>query len=82
MKKIIALVIGLAMLTLVSCVPVYAGSSNNDCPFVTVYSCWTYDVVYHKTTKVMYVISGGVHNQGTFTLLVNADNSPMVYTGE
>lgn len=82
MRKIIALVIGLAMLALVSCVPVYAGSSNNDCPFVTVYSCWTYKVVYQKTTKVMYTVSDGAYNQGTFTLLVNADGSPMVYQGE
>lgn len=31
-------------------------------------------IVYHKQTKVMYVIS-----QGAFTLLVDADGKPMIY---
>lgn len=38
-----------------------------------------YDVVYHRDTKVMYTISRGAYNQGNFTLLVNADGTPMVY---
>lgn len=38
-----------------------------------------YDVVYHKDTKVMYAISHGKYNTGNFTLLVNADGTPMVY---
>lgn len=38
-----------------------------------------YDVVYHKDTKVMYVISRGQYNSGQFTLLVNPDGSPMLY---
>ena len=36
-------------------------------------------VVYHKHTKVMYVISRGDYNKGNFTLLVNPDGSPMIY---
>jgi PBP1b-binding outer membrane lipoprotein LpoB len=42
----------------------------------------TYDVVYHKDTKVMYTISQGAYNSGTFTLLVNPDGTPMLYEGE
>ena len=38
-----------------------------------------YDIVYHKTTKVMYAISRGGYNQGTFTVLLNADGSPMLH---
>lgn len=41
-----------------------------------------YDVVYHKDTKVMYVISHGSYNIGTFTLLVNPDGTPMLYEAE
>ena len=41
-----------------------------------------YDVVYHKDTKVMYTISQGAYNSGTFTLLVNPDGTPMLYEGE
>lgn len=38
-----------------------------------------YEVVYHKTTKVMYAVSRGSYNQGTFTVLLNADGTPMLY---
>ena len=41
--------------------------------------CWW--IVYHKDTKVMYAVSDGFYNGGTFTLLVNADGTPMVYGG-
>lgn len=41
-----------------------------------------YDVVYHKDTKVMYVVSHSCYNTGTFTLLVNPDGSPMIYEAE
>lgn len=49
--------------------------------FVTVESKWSYKVVYCRDTKVMYVISRGDYNEGNFTLLVNADGSPMLYEG-
>ena len=38
-----------------------------------------YEVVYHKDTKVMYVIARGKYTDGNFTLLVNPDGSPMLY---
>lgn len=38
-----------------------------------------YDIVYHKDTKVMYAVSRGTYNKGTFTLLVNPDGNPMIY---
>ena len=38
------------------------------------YYCW---VVYHKDTKVMYAVSRSPNNIGTYTLLVNADGTPM-----
>ena len=40
------------------------------------YYCW---VVYHKDTKVMYVVSRSPNNIGTYTLLVNADGTPMIW---
>lgn len=39
-------------------------------------------VVYDKQTKVMYTVSDGVHNRGTFVMLVNSDGSPKLYKGE
>lgn len=38
-----------------------------------------YDIVYHKETKVMYIVSDGEYNRGNFTVMVNADGTPMLY---
>ena len=54
------------------------GDSNT---FVLVdadYYCW---IVYHKDTKVMYAVSRSPNNIGTYTLLVNADGTPMIWKG-
>lgn len=40
-----------------------------------------YDIIYDTRTGVMYHISRGSHNQGTLTLLVNADGTPRVWEG-
>ena len=47
--------------------------------FVTVETNVSYRIVYHKDTKVMYAVSNGVNTQGTFTLLVDSDGTPMIY---
>lgn len=39
-------------------------------------------VVYDKQTKVMYTVNDGVHNRGTFVMLVNSDGSSKLYKGE
>lgn len=49
--------------------------------FVRIEQSFSWEVVYHKDTKVMYTISNGSYNYGTFTLLVNADGTPMLYEG-
>ena len=49
--------------------------------FVEVEQAMCWKIVYHKDTKVMYAISDGSYNRGTFTLLVNADGTPMIYEG-
>jgi protein involved in sex pheromone biosynthesis len=54
-------------------------SKQKKSEFVTIEDGWNYKVVYHRDTKVMYVMSNGSYNIGTFTLLVNADGTPMVY---
>lgn len=40
-------------------------------------SLWS--VVYHKETKVMYAVSAGSYNFGTFTLMVDSDGSPLLW---
>lgn len=47
--------------------------------FVTVEHTWSYSIVYNKKTRVMYAVSTGTYNMGTFTLLVNADGTPMIW---
>ena len=47
--------------------------------FVEVEQAMWWKVVYHKDTKVMYAVSEGHYNHGTFTLLVNEDGTPMLY---
>lgn len=49
--------------------------------FVQIEDKGTWIVVYHRETKVMYVVSDGPHSYGIFTLLVNADGTPMLYEG-
>lgn len=50
--------------------------------FVKVEEGPSWNVYYHKETKVMYVASYSNYNRGNFTLLVNADGSPMIYKGD
>lgn len=49
--------------------------------FIEVENAAYWRVLYHKDTKVMYVVSTGSYNNGNFTLLVNPDGSPMLYEG-
>lgn len=66
---------------------VVESSANYDIPsmFVVVegnrgISRWI--VVYHRDTKVMYMVSNGSNNGGDFNLLVNPDGTPMLWEGE
>ena len=43
--------------------------------FIEVDRGMSWHTVYHQDSKVMYVVGGG-----TFTLLVNADGSPMLWS--
>ena len=80
MKKIIAIVIGLCVF-LCGCTSVETVENESSSMFVRIESAETWDVVYHKETKVMYVVSDGSRHRGAFTLLVNPDGTPMIYGG-
>jgi hypothetical protein len=50
--------------------------------FVVVERSDMWRIVYHKETKVMYAVSSYYSdNCGNFTLLVNADGTPMLWEG-
>lgn len=47
--------------------------------FTEIERTFDYYIVYNNDTKVMYAVSDGSYNHGTFTLLVNPDGTPMIY---
>ena len=60
-----------------------AYSEDTPSMFVTVEYVGDYwRVVYHKDTKVMYIVSAGSYNRGTFTVMLNSDGTPMIWEGE
>ena len=84
MKKILALMIVALVVVMAGC---SEGSEIEDksaerSNFVKVEDNYNWYIVYHKETKVMYAVSRGSNNCGTFTLLVNADGTPMIWEGE
>lgn len=86
MKKFI-----LFLATVLMIVTLCACSSNNPeseivegkpSMFVMIENGPSWNVYYHKETKVMYVVSMSSYNCGNFTVMVNPDGSPMLYEGE
>ena len=47
--------------------------------FEVVEDHYNYTIVYDVETGVMYAVSNGSNNKGTFTMLVNSDGSPKIY---
>ena len=82
MKRKLAYILILSMLLLSSCGKRIESVNDNNkgtSMFVVIEATDTWEVVYHKKTKVMYVVSCGAYNGGTFTVLVDADGKPMLW---
>lgn len=83
MKRMLMLVLAIFVICVTLCA---CSSGNNETQnssmFAVVETTYNYEIVYNKATKVMYAVSDGSYNHGTFTLLVNADGTPMIYKGE
>lgn len=47
--------------------------------FMTVEKQEDWKIVADRKTGVIYAVSAGGYNRGTFTLLVDADGKPMIY---
>ena len=92
MKKILIVILITTLLCLIPCsCSIYKdyvsperekNKSSDSSMFVIIEETMNYKIVYHKNTKVMYTISWGGYNSGDFTLLVNADGTPMIFKGE
>lgn len=78
MKKIIVIMLVVLVVVMAGCSEVEDKSSDMS-EFVIVEGTSSWYIVYHKKTKVMYAVSDGIYNRGTFTLLVNADGTPMLW---
>ena len=84
MKKLVALLLILALVLLLTACSVKVERDQlkgEGSMFVIVEQAATWCVVYHKETFVMYTVSNGVYNFGTFTVLLNADGLPMTWKG-
>ena len=84
MKKLICVVMLMFMLsTLAGCGATMESADNqSDVSMfvrIEVNTSIGYQIVYHKETKVMYAISNGGYNGGTFTVMLDADGKPMLY---
>ena len=86
MKKVIVFLLACAMAAMLAAcgnkvekVGSSVGAPETKSMFVAVEDTDIWAVVYHRETKVMYAVSRGSHNNGTMTLLVNADGTPMIY---
>ena len=82
-KKILCLVIAIMlMLTCVGCSTVPAVEGNNgDSVFIRIetgtMNGYYYNVVYHRATKVMYMVS----QHGDATVMLDADGNPLLWEG-
>jgi hypothetical protein len=80
MKKLIRLFIALIItLTMVGCTKVETVDGKKTSMFEQIESAGSWIVVYHKETKVMYAVSNGDTNRGTFTVLLDSDGNPLLY---
>lgn len=86
MKKILLICMLLLALLLCSCgTPMLTEEevSKDNSPdismFIRVENGEGYKIVYHRDSKVMYAISDGYYNMGTFTVMLNADGTPMLW---
>lgn len=47
--------------------------------FIEVEDGFYYKVMYHRKTKVMYIMSAGGYNYGNVTVMVDANGLPLLY---
>lgn len=61
-----------------------ANESDSSAPsmFTTVEIAGSWTIVYHNETKVMYAVSAGYYNYGTFTVMLDTDGSPLLWEGQ
>lgn len=81
-KAVRTIAIVMVCLSMIGCARVDRVETNSTSRFVTLEITTTWRVVADKETGVMYAVSAGTYNSGTFTLLVDADGNPLIWEGE
>lgn len=85
-KNLLLLLVIIAGIILTACNLQYTQherkSENEKSMFVVVEQTLQWNVVYNKETKVMYAVSSGAYNGGTFTMLCDKDGKPQLWKGE
>lgn len=82
MKKVITILLILLMLLGCGKTTKAESESGKGKRFVTIEIGQTYTIVADCKTGVMYAVSDGAYNHGTFTLLVDEDGNPLLWDGE
>ena len=82
MKKVIAILLILLMLVGCGKTEKAESESGKDGRFVTIENALSYLIVADRETGVMYAVSDGGYNRGTFTLLVDKDGNPLIWDRE
>lgn len=77
---LIASLIGPAMI-FAGCSGEKAEASSNS-RFMKIESNFEWIIYADRETGVMYAVSNGMYNHGTFTLLVDANGDPLIYEGD
>ena len=86
MKKLIAILMLAVML--VGCgasseSDAIDGEKSNQKRFVSVEKrSWAYEIMVDRETRVMYVVSDGSYNHGTFTVMVDENGKPLTWEGD
>ena len=79
--KQMAIAMIIMLLLAVGCARVENAEAKETSRFVRVEMATHWIIVADKETGVMYAVSFGAYNHGTFTLLVDADGNPLIYKG-
>lgn len=88
MKRKISLLLALLVVVLMvgGCaeqpVSVEKAEVNEKSRFICIEQANPWLIVYDRNTKVMYTVSYHGQGSGIFTVLVNADGTPLLYDGE
>lgn len=81
------LIIGLIMV-LIGLAMIFVGfgkrkvEASNKSRFMRIESNFEWIIYADRETGVMYAVSNGMYNHGTFTLLVDANGDPLIYEGD